>query len=131
MSIKDGITAKLEKYTRIGSEIATYLIDHPHCLDGDSQKDKAYEVAIQYFYDKQEQSQSKEDESYNWAEATRLGVMIDCHADGDEKIKEEYAIKIAKYILETAPHWLALIPEEVKEAAFLIIIQYLEEQKRS
>lgn len=131
MSMKKGITAKLEKYTRIGSEIATYLIDNPHCLDGDSQKDRAYQVAIQYFTDKQEESKSTGAESYNWAEATRLGVLINCHVDGNDKIKTEYAKKIAKYILETAVYWLKLIPDEVKNDAFRIVIEYLERQSCS
>lgn len=131
MSIREGITAKLEKYTRIGSEIATYLIKNPHCLDGDSQKDRAYQVAIQYFTDKQDLSESIGKESYNWAEATRLGVLIDCYMDGEGKVKTEYAIKIAQYILETTEYRLKLIPEETKDTAFDIIIQYLEQQRSS
>lgn len=131
MSMKEGIIAKLEKHTRIGAEIATYLIENTHCLDGDPQKDRAYQVAIQYFTDKQEDSKSTGRESYNWAEATRLGVLIDCYMDGDEEVKIQYAKKITKYILETASHWLKLIPDETKEVAFRIVMQYLEQQRRS
>lgn len=131
MSMKEGITAKLDKYTRIGSEIATYLIKNPHCLDGDSQKDRAYQIAIQYFTDKQEKCKSIGNESYNWAEATRLGVLIDCHVDGEQKVKTEYAIKIANYLLETTEYWLKLIPDETKDVAFQIVIQYLEQQSCS
>ena len=131
MSIREGIAAKLEKYTLISSEIATYLIENPHCLDGDTRKAMAYQIAIQYFSDKQELSASLGHESYNWPEAIKMGLLIDCHSDGDDKVKEEYTIKMAKQLLETTPHWLRMIPDEISDTAFKIVIQYLEQQKSS
>lgn len=96
MSIKDGIREKLHKRRRLDSEIAAYLIDDPHCLDGDTQKEVAYQIAIEYFSEKQEKSKATADASYSNAGAIRLQTLIDCYEEGrGTPQEEEYARKIA------------------------------------
>ena len=131
MSTGERIKVKLENVKRIESEIATCLLENPQCLDGDSQKNEAYKMSIQYFVDKQEACQSSGEESYNWAESIRLGVLIDCYTDEVGKKKIGYIQKIASFLLQMPEDSLRLIPDETKNDAFYIVIRYLEEQMDS
>ena len=128
MSIKEGVRQKLYKIQRLKEEIAACLIDDPHCLDGDSQKAEAYQIARKYFSDKMEATQNRGNDSHNWCETIKLGVLLDGYADGSAKEKQEYAKKIARYLLQTSKNWLELIPDDTKNTAFQIVTQYLEAQ---
>ena len=56
MSKRDGIREKLNKRRLLDSEIALCVLENPHCLDGDPQKEQAYRIAIEHFIGKQNQT---------------------------------------------------------------------------
>ena len=107
------------------------LLENPSCLDGDPKKEEAYRRALVYFKTKQEKSKSTENESYAKALANRLESFIDSyyHAEGDNK--KQYARQIAFKILGTIKFWLRRIPDQVKDEAFQIVFEYLQEQIHS
>ena len=132
MSFNEGIEAKLYKRHILDAEIAAHLINNPSCLDNNPQKEEAYQIAIDYFASRREECVSKEVRiSNNWAEALKLGVLIDEAIEAAERKndskKRKYAIKIAQYLIDNSKSFLRLIPEETLNMAVQIVIQYLEE----
>ena len=125
MSTKEGITRKLQTMQELDSEIATALIENPHCLDGDSQKEKAYRIAISHFEEKQKGCKVKNPDGYILS--MRLQKLISEYVN-EEDITNQivYAREIALYVLQSTEDWLKLIPDTTKDIAFQIIFQYLE-----
>jgi len=131
MSSRTRIITALEKRARVNDQLVDYLLEDPHCLDRDPQKDKAYKVALEYFVEKQEESKENSGASYDNRLAIDLGVLIDCYQDGNASSKKEYALKIARYMHQNQENWLKRIPDELKDVAFQIIIEYLQQQRVS
>ena len=128
MSNKERIQAKLDKRRQLDSEVVTLLLDDPNCLKGDLQNKEAYQVAIDYFVMKEEDINSTEKENPAGADAIKLAVLIDCYTDAMQSGRTKYAKKIARFLQQTPTKWLELIPEDTREIAFDIAIQYLENQ---
>ena len=131
MSFNTGIEVKLHKRRVIDAEIAAYLISEPSCLDNNSQKEDAFQIAVDHFAWWRDQCVSSEGRiSDNWAETMKLGVLIDeaidADASGNDKKKRKYSVQIAQYLLDTPKSLLNRIPEETLNMAFQIVIQYLE-----
>ena len=132
MSFNEGIEVKLHKRRVIDAEIAATLINNPRCLDNNPQKKEAFQIAMDYFGSRREEcAPSKEGGECNWAEALKLGVLIDESIDADKcgnnDKKRKYAIKIAQYLIDNPKSFLSRIPEETLDIAVEIVIQYLEE----
>lgn len=128
----EGIREKLHKRHLLDSEIATYIIEDPHCLDGDTQKEEAYRIALDYFNEKQKKSESSGKDSPNTASAIQLQVLIDCYEEQKGGSEEtECARKIAQHVLQINKYFMRFIPDETKDTAFQIIKNYLEEQMGS
>ena len=123
--------AKIREIKRLQREVTRWLIDNP-CLDDNPQKEEMYRLAIDYYKTKREKCKNHGSASYNGAMSINLAVLIECYQQEEGSTKQEYARKIARYMLdETTNYWLRLIPDETKEAAFQIIIEYLEQQMSS
>lgn len=128
MRIKENIRTMLAVRNRVSGEVAAVLIENPRCLDGDSQKEKAYQVAIQYFADKEKDCKTPEGISTNSRTTIELQVLVECYKEESDDKKQEYAMKIGRMLIETAKHYLMRVPDELKEDAFQIAIKYLENQ---
>ena len=126
----DVMKAKLREIKRLQEDIVGMLIDNP-CLDGNSKKKELYQQAINYYENKRRKVQADGKFMYNGANTTKLSVLIKGYHESQENGKQEYARKIARFMLEMTNFWLKMISEEVREDAFQIIINYLEEQKNS
>jgi len=131
MRIKEHVLDTIQKRARISAEIAGCLIEFPECMDGNSQREKAYRIAIQYFEEKQKDSKMPENVSCNNRGAIELQVLIQCYEESDGNKKREYAKKIANKLLETEEWYLMRITDEIKNVAFQIAIKYLEEQRNA
>jgi len=132
LSFNEGIEVKLHKRRVLDGEIVGYLINNLSCLDNKPQKEEAYQIAINFFTSKQQESKCTDNNgSVNWAEAIKLGVLIDEYTDADGEKRKTYAMKIAQYLLDAPKFFLTLIPDEIKGTAFNAVIQYLEEQMSS
>lgn len=130
-SMTNEMRTKVRKMKQLEREITSWLLDNP-CLDDDPQKEEMYRLAICYYKTKREKCQSDANASYNGIMSMRLEVLVDSYNDAEESSKQEYARKIARYLLdETTNYWLRRIPDEIREEAFQIIIEYLEQQMRS
>ena len=121
----------MEKRARANDQVAAYVIGNPQCLEGNPIKDKAYKITLDYFIEKIEESESAGKASYNARPTIELLNLIDCHNECSGENKKEYAKKIAYFVLQTQENWLKIIPDEIKEKAFEIIAEYLEQQKGS
>ena len=128
-NIQEHVLAIIQRSTRLFGEVAACLIAYPDCMDGDSRKGKAYQMAIQYFTDKQEASKMPEYVSCNGRGTIELQVLLECYEENEGNEKQEYAKKIANKLLETQEHYLMRIPDEIKDVAFQIAIKYLEEKR--
>ena len=131
MSYKEKIHEKLNKRRQLDSELITLLLNNPNCLDGDLQKKEAYQVAVDYFVVKEEESQSTVKGNPALSGAIKLTLLIDCYAHAAQNDRQEYARKIASFLLQTPVNWLKPIPEETRDVAFDIVMQYLETQMGS
>lgn len=130
MRIKEHITERLEERKLNSAEIAASLIDYPDCMEGDSRKEEVYQVAIQYFIEKQKCSRTvREVYSYNNRGTLELAVLLDCYEAYEGEKKLEYARKIARNLIDTQEYFLMRVSDEIKGPAFKIAIQYLEEQR--
>ena len=132
MSFNTGIEVMLHKRRVIDAEIAAHLINHPNCLDNNSQKEDAFQIAIDHLAWWRDQCVSSDGRiSDNWAETIKLGVLIDevidSDASGNDEKKYKYSVQIAQYLLDTPKSFLSRIPEGTLDMAFQIVIQYLEE----
>ena len=130
-SARKGVLVALEKRARANDQVASCLIEDPHCLDGNPVKDKAYSIAFDYFTEKIVESEAAENASYHCRTTIELVNLIDSYNECNKENKDEYARKIAYYVLQTQENWLKIIPDEIKEAAFQVIAEYLEKQKGS
>lgn len=130
MNATEGITRKLRQRYLVDSEITTLIIENPHCLDGDSQKDGAYRIAIYYYLEKKKASEiTSKDGNTGYIVSKKLQDLINSYVNEHEAFKQtEYARQIALYILQKNENWLKLIPKGTKDIAFQIIFKYLEEQ---
>ena len=132
MRIKEHITAMLEARKRNSAEIAAFLIEYPDCMEGDPQKETVYQLAIQYFTEKQRCSKTIRDVySYNNRKAIEFAVLLDCYDEAQGEKKLEYARKIARSLIDTQEYFLMRVSDELKVPAFNVVIQYLEEQKNA
>ena len=125
---RDGIIIALEKRARANDQIADWLINYPQCMDNNPLKKKAYRIALEYFREKIEESKARGDECYNNRLTIELRILIECYEEIDEEHKNEYAKKIAYYVLQTQENYLKLIPDGIKAIAFDIIAEYLKKQ---
>ena len=133
MSIKGkGIAKMLDQRQQLDHDIASTLIENPHCLDGDLQKERAYRVAIFHFVEKQQGSEvGKSNEPRGYIVSKKLQKLLSQYVNTHvESEQQEYARRIATYVLEANEKWLKLIPDATKDVAFQIIRQYLETQMR-
>ena len=131
MRVKEDITTMLQERKQNSAQIASFLIGYPMCMEGDSQKEEAYQVAIQYFTEKQRCSKTVRDVySYNGRESIELAVLLDCYEEHEGEKKLEYARKIACALIEIREYFLMRVADEIKVPAFKIAIQYLEDQMR-
>jgi len=128
MSNKERIYEKLKQKRQLESEVVTLLLTDPNCLKGKLLNEEAYQVAIDYFVEKEERGQATAEANPAGADAIKLGVLIDCYTDANKSGKLEYARKIALFLQQTPTKWLKQIPEETKDIAFDIVMQYLESQ---
>lgn len=129
MRIKEHITSMLQERMLNSAEIAASLIEYPNCMEGDSRKEEAHKVAIQYFTEKQRCSKTVRDVySYNNRGTLELAVLLDCYEESQGEKKLEYARKIARNLIDTQEYFLMRVSDEIKGPAFQIAIQYLEEQ---
>lgn len=131
MSNRKGILTAMEKIARLNDQMADYLIMDPHCLDGNPLKDKAYEIVLGYFAEKQKEGRATGDVFYNKKVTMDLEVLLDCYDEAEGEKKQEYASKIAGYVQQTPENWLRIIPNEYQARAFSIICSYLELKRRS
>ena len=130
MRIKEHITAMLQERKLNSAEIAASLIEYPNSMEGDSRKEEVYQVAIQYFIEKQKCSRTvREVYSYNNRGTLELAVLLDCYEAYEGEKKLEYARKIARNLIDTQEYFLMRVSDEIKGPAFKIAIQYLEEQR--
>ena len=129
MRIKEHVLETIQRRARVSAEVAGCLIEYPDCMDGDSQREKAYQVAIQYFTEKQKDSKMPEGVSCNNRGVIELQVLIECNEEKKGDQKKEYAKKIANKMLEMQEWYLMRIHDEIKDVAFQIVIKYLEELK--
>lgn len=127
MSNRDGIREKLNKRRLLDSEITISLLENPHCLDEDPQKEQAYRIAIEHFIGKQKDCTTfKKDEGSEYV-SVKLDNMIKCYQDAeDDSKKMEYAKEIALHVDRIPENLFKLIPIATRNVAFQIIIKYLE-----
>lgn len=128
-NIQEHVIATIQRSMRLSAEVVACLIAYPDCMDGDSRKGKAYQMAIQYFTDKQELSKMPDYVSCTGRGAVELQILLECYDENEGDKKQEYAKKIANKLLETQEHYLMRIPDEIKDVAFQIAIKYLEEKR--
>ena len=131
MRIKEHLLETIQKRERVSAEVAGCLIEHPDCMDGDTYKEKVYQIAIQYFVEKEKNNRTiNQQVSYNNQGTIKLSILLDSHEQAQESKKEEYIRKIARDLIDTQEYYLMRMPEKIKKEAFQIVIQYLEEQMR-
>lgn len=130
MNEAEGITRKLRQRYLVDSEITTLIIENPHCLDGNSQKEAVYRIAIYHYVEKQKASEvTTKDGDTGYIASKKLQDLINSYVNEHEASKQtEYARQIALYMLQKTENWLKLIPDGTKDVAFQIIFNYLEEQ---
>lgn len=127
MSNRDGIREKLNKRRLLDSEIAICLLENPHCLDGDSQKEQAFRIAIEHFVGKQKDCTVMEKDDESEYVSVKLDNMINCYQEAEDEMKKmEYAKKIALHVDKIPENLFKLIPIATRNVAFQIIIEYLE-----
>ena len=121
----------MKEADRANENVVRCLLENPSCLEGEPQKEEAYQRALDYFKNKQEKSKSTENGSYAKALANQLKNFSDSYYQAEGGNKNDYARQMAIKVLNTAKFWLRRIPDQVKEEVFQIIYKYLEEQIHS
>lgn len=132
MSTKERIARMLCNRKLLDCQIAAAIIDNPHCYDGDPQKKEVYRITIHHFIEKQSMSEANDEEKMGQYISPDLPSLIRCYNEEIESDKKhEIAREIALYVLHVSDCLIRLIPNQVKNTAFKIIIEYLEEMSVS
>ena len=133
ISIKEHLLETMQKRQRVSAEIVRTLMEYPDCMNGDLNKRKVYQVAVQYFVEKQNECRTITQQVYfgNNREEIELCILLDCYQAAQGSEKREYVKKIALKLIETQEYYLMRISEQIKKEAFQITIQYFEEQMRT
>ena len=133
ISIKEHLLETMQKRQRVSAEIVRTLMEYPDCMNGDLNKRKVYQVAVQYFVEKQNECRTITQQVYfgNHREEIELCILLDCYQAAQGSEKQEYVKKIALKLIETQEYYLMRISEQIKKEAFQITIQYFEEQMRT
>lgn len=131
MSTKEGIARMLDARKLLDNQIASSIIEDPHCFDGDSRKMEAYRITIHHFVEKQSLSNVAEQNKIGQYISIDLSALIDRYNKEDGDKKKEIAREMGLYVLHVSDSLLDLIPNETKNVVFKIIIEYLEEMSVS
>ena len=133
MSDKTIFLRFLEEVYRSSERMIQKLLEKPSCVEGLPEKKDVYNIAIQYFKRKDERTKSRfeEEDDINNAHVIKFEMMLENYTYASYKLKKEYAINIALYILQTSEGILKNIPQDLKDEAFGIIYRYLEQQMDS
>lgn len=126
-SVSRNILAKLEHVQRIEKEIIQLLVANPHSIDGHPRKNEVFLLAISHLEAKQKRTETGGG-SYNGTQAILLQMSIDDYEEAEgtsERLK--CTLEVIARLLMASDEELKRIPDDIKEKAFSIAVNYLEE----
>ena len=122
------IKFKLARKRKLDAEIIKLLAESPRCFEGEPEKEEIYNFVISYFQSRNNQTKSTEAEKDpNSATSITLEcVLYKIEQDGNH-YKSLNVRMLTEIICDASDEDLILVPEEIKDKAFEIIVSYWEE----